>query len=150
MKTVMFEDPTMCPHSKYLGWAKGLIERLPDLRRSVYWSVNPICTFAYALSRDGVQKILQHLGGAKDEAFDVTMMHACRKGVLKCISVVPEVVHQYFPADNFGVKSLVDIENGEEKSPVDRSFKQVMDSTENILNSARCFFASWYQTCLRE
>lgn len=149
METVVFEDPTVCQHSKYLGWAKGLIERLPDLRRNVYLSANPICTFACALSRDGARKVLQHLGGVKGEAFDVIMMHACRRGVLKCISVVPEVVHQYFPAEDFGVKSLVDIGNGEEGSPVDPSFKKVMGSTENILHRARRF-ALWGQTCLRE
>lgn len=39
-ETILFEDPAVCPHSKYLGWAKQYIERLPDYRRAAYRSFN--------------------------------------------------------------------------------------------------------------
>ncbi|RMZ39271.1 hypothetical protein CA14_003208 [Aspergillus flavus] len=148
-ETVLYDDPTACPHSDYFGWAKQYIERLPDRQRAVYRSVNPVCSFAYALSREGSRKILELLGGAQDEAFDVSMMHACKAGQLKCISVVPEVVHQYFPAQSFGVKSAVDVGNGQEPGPEEAEFEHVMGSTENILESARCR-ALWGQRCLRK
>ncbi|GAB1208256.1 hypothetical protein APSETT445_006997 [Aspergillus pseudonomiae] len=148
-ETILYDDPTACPHSDYFGWAKPYIDRLPDRQRAVYRSFNPVCSFAYALSREGSRKVLELLGGARDEAFDVSMMHACKAGHLKCISVVPEVVHQYFPAQSFGVKSAVDIGNGQEPGPEETEFEHVMGSTENILDSARCR-ALWGQPCLRK
>lgn len=76
-------------------------------------------------------------------------MHHCQAGRLDCLSVVPEVMHQYFPAEQFGVKSLVDVGNGQEAGPRDEEFEAVMGSTENILDSARCQ-ALWQQGCLRQ
>ncbi|PGH13427.1 hypothetical protein AJ79_03706 [Helicocarpus griseus UAMH5409] len=148
-ETVLYDDPTACPHSDYIGWAKGYIERIPDRRRAVYWSANPVCSFAYALSREGARKVLELLGGAQGEAFDVSMMMACKGKKIKCISVVPEVVHQYFPDQSFGVTSNVDIGNGKEAGAKEADFEGVMGSTENILESARCR-ALWEQTCLRK
>lgn len=86
-------------------------------------SLNPVCSFAYGVSSEGARKILTHLGGAQDEAFDVSMMHLCQRRVLNCISVIPEVVHQYFPAESFGIKSLVDVGNGEVQEAVDDAFE---------------------------
>lgn len=82
-------------------------------KRAVYWSNNPVCSFAYALSHDGARKVLELTGAGQGEAFDVKMMGECKTGNLKCILVAPEVMHQYFPTENYGVKSLVDIGNGE-------------------------------------
>lgn len=149
IETIVYEDTGVCPHDKYVGWAKNYVDRLPDHRRSVYWSLNPVCSFAYGVSGEGARKILTHLGGAQDEAFDVSMMHFCQQRVLNCISVVPEVMHQYFPAESFGVKSLVDVANGEVQGSVDESLESVMGTTENILESARCH-ALWGRSCLRE
>ncbi|PYI27879.1 hypothetical protein BP00DRAFT_459870 [Aspergillus indologenus CBS 114.80] len=149
IETVVFDDPTAIPHAQYSGWAREYLARLPDRRRAVYRSYNPVCSFAYALSRDGARKVLELVGGGGDEAFDIAVMHHCRAGRLECLSVVPEVVHQYFPAERFGVKSLVDVGNGEVDGPGEEDFEAVMGSTENILESARCW-ALWRQTCLRQ
>ncbi|KAE8394150.1 hypothetical protein BDV23DRAFT_17121 [Aspergillus alliaceus] len=148
METVLYEDPTACPLRYYNGWGRTAIEHLPYRHRAVYRSVNPVCSFAYGLSRNGSQKVLKLVGAGQDEAFDISMMHACQAGKLKCISVLPEVVHQYFPNEMFGVKSVVDIGNGEEAGPDDPEFEHVMGSTENILESARCR-ALWNQKCLK-
>ncbi|KAE8373955.1 hypothetical protein BDV26DRAFT_300665 [Aspergillus bertholletiae] len=148
-ETVFYEDPTACPHKYYYGWAKGNMERMPDHHRAVYWSANPVCSFAYALSRNGSRKVIELLGAGKDVAFDISMMMACRAGKLKCISVVPEVVHQYFPNLTFGVQSMVDIGNGRQVGPDESEFEHIMGSTENILESARCR-ALWNKRCLRE
>lgn len=149
VETITYEDTNVCPHDKYMGWAKGTVDRLPNRHRNVYWSWNPVCSFAYGVSSEGARKILTQLGGAQDEAFDVSMMHLCQQHVLNCISVVPEVVHQYFPPESFGVKSLVDVGNGEVQGDVDDLFESTMGSTENILESARCH-ASWGRSCLKE
>ena len=149
IETVVYDDSAICPHDKYSGWARQYLSRLPDYKRSVYWSYNPVCSFAYGLTRTGARRVLEEVSGSQDEGFDVAMMHACRQRRLNCISVVPEVIHQYFPAQDYGVKSLVDIGNGQEPGPADEAFESVMGSTENILESARCF-ALWGKTCLRE
>ncbi|KAE8384727.1 hypothetical protein BDV23DRAFT_166244 [Aspergillus alliaceus] len=148
-ETILFEDPTACPHKYYFGWAKSFVERMPDHQRAVYRSVNPVCSFAYGLSRPGSRKVLELLGAGQDEAFDVSMMHSCKAGKLNCISVLPEVVHQYFPSPAFGVKSKVDIGNGEQAGPDETEFEHIKGSTENILESARCR-ALWDQRCLKE
>lgn len=148
-ETVIFQDPTVCPHSKYLGWAKQYIERLPDYHRAVYRSFNPVCSFAYALSKEGARKVLQYMGASQGEAFDVKMMETCKAHQLSCISVVPEVIHQYFPPPKYEVKSAVDILNGEKSGSVEEEFEGSMGSTENILESARCH-ALFGQSCLKE
>ncbi|GFF31854.1 hypothetical protein IFM61606_10749 [Aspergillus udagawae] len=148
LETAMFDDPTAYPISIYQGWAQKYLKDLPDCKRAIYRSYNPVCSFAYAVSREGARKVLELVGGAKDEAFDVAVMHNCKLGKLNCISIVPEVIHQYFPAQSFGVKSLVDIGNGEKPGPDDEKFENVMGSTENILESARCS-ALWDKKCPR-
>lgn len=149
IETVVFDDTAICPHDKYFGWAGQYVSRLPDHKRAVYRSYNPVCSFAYGLTRTGARNVLEQVGGSQDEGFDVAMMRACQQRRLSCISVVPEVIHQYFPSQAFGVKSLVDIGNGQEPGPMDEAFEKTMGSTENILESARCF-ALWGRTCLRE
>ncbi|KAE8355892.1 hypothetical protein BDV28DRAFT_128072 [Aspergillus coremiiformis] len=149
IETVLYKDPTACPHRSYVGWAKTYMYLLPNRHRAVYRSAHPVCSFAYALSRNGSRKVIRLLGAAQGEAFDVSMMRACEARHLKCISVVPEVMHQYFPDQRFGVKSMVDIGNGQQASPKDVEFEHVMGSTENILESARCS-ALWGKRCLKE
>ncbi|OJJ46533.1 hypothetical protein ASPZODRAFT_1970012, partial [Penicilliopsis zonata CBS 506.65] len=147
-ETVSFEDRSACPKAQYSGWARNYLSHLPDHHRSIYWSFNPVCSFAYALSRKGMRNVLRVAGGGRGEAFDVKVMQACKAKALRCISVVPEVVHQYFPAASYGVNSLVDIGNGEAVGPDETEFESVMGSTDNILESARCN-ALWGKTCLR-
>jgi hypothetical protein len=148
-ETVIFEDVAVCSHKGYNCWANQYISRLPDGRRSVYWSNNPVCSFTYALTHGGARKVLELTGSGRGEAFDVKKMGECKVGNLRCISVVPEVMHQYFPAEEYGVKSLVDIGNGEVAGPSDAIFESTKGSTENILYSARCQ-SLWGETCLRQ
>lgn len=83
------------------------------------------------VSSEGARKILTLLGGAQDEALDVSMIH---------IPVVPEVMHQHFPAESFGMKSLVDVENGQEQGNIKGSFESFIGATEKILKSAQCLY----------
>ncbi|CAI7618362.1 uncharacterized protein N7487_001099 [Penicillium crustosum] len=147
-ETVLFEDDTVCPHANYSGWAHQYLSRLPDGKRAIYWSNNPVCSFAYALSHDGARKVLGLTGAGQGEAFDIKMMGECKAGNLRCISVAPEVIHQYFPPEEYRLKSLVDIGNGEAPGPEDAVFESTKGTTENILHSARCQ-ALWADTCLK-
>ncbi|KAJ5116432.1 hypothetical protein N7456_000780 [Penicillium angulare] len=149
LETVLFDDISVCPHDKYYGWARDYMSRIPEGKRGVYWSSNPVCSFAYALTHEGARKVLELTGAGQGEAFDVKMMGECKIGNLKCISVVPEVIHQYFPAEGYGVKSLKDIGDGETPGTEDGRFESIKGSTENILFSARCQ-ALWGETCIRQ
>ncbi|KAL4979391.1 hypothetical protein BDW66DRAFT_148504 [Aspergillus desertorum] len=146
IETVVFNDTHVCPHEDYRGFWPDEIALLPDWKRAVYWSNSPVCTFAYAVTHEGARRILRSLGAGQGEAFDVQLQHECQSQRLTCISVVPEVFHQYFPPAQFGVMSNVDIGNHKGVEPVEESFESAMGSTENILHSARCR-ALWGSDC---
>ncbi|KAL4803338.1 hypothetical protein BDV18DRAFT_144613 [Aspergillus unguis] len=143
-ETVFINDRTVCPADRYVGLAKGPMDRLPPGQRAVFHSGAPICTFAYALSREGAKKVLLDVGGAKDEAFDISLMNGCRERDLHCVSVLPELFRHYIPSDNMGSTSLVN--PGEGDSDV-VEVEVEMGHTENILESARCH-ALWGKPCL--
>ncbi len=148
IETVIFNDTHVNPQQDYHGFWPDELARLPDLQRAVYWSSSPVCTFAYAVSHEGARKILHMAGAGQDEAFDVKLQHECQSGRLACISVVPEVFHQYFPPPEFDVKSDVDVGNQKGNGPQDEEFESLMGSTENIVYSARCQ-ALWGKQCPR-
>lgn len=150
LETVVFDDAHVNPHQDYHGFWPDELARLPGLKRAVYWSSSPVCTFAYAVSHEGARKILHVAGAGQDEAFDVKLQHECQSQRLACISVVPEVFHQYFPPPEFDVKSDVDIGNHKSKDNAaqDEAFESLMGSTENIVYSARCQ-ALWGKQCPR-
>ncbi|KAL4932998.1 uncharacterized protein BDV17DRAFT_287360 [Aspergillus undulatus] len=150
LETVIFDDAHVNPQSEYRGFWADELALLPDQKRAVYYSSSPVCTFAYAVSHEGAGKILHFAGAAQDEAFDVKLQHECQRGRLTCVSVVPEVFHQYFPPPEFDVKSDVDVGNqkGEPEEEGTKEFEGVMGSTENIVVSARCQ-ALWGSRCPR-
>ncbi|KAJ5933872.1 hypothetical protein N7454_006201 [Penicillium verhagenii] len=147
-ETIIFDDAHVCPHEDYISWTADDLAKLPDHQRAVYRSRNPICTFAYAVSHEGAGRILNQMGAGQGEAFDVQLMLECEKN-MRCISVVPEVFHQYFPPFDYGIQSDVDIGNGKGSNPEDEHFEFVIGSTENIIHSARCQ-ALWGQDCQRK
>ncbi|KAL2867469.1 uncharacterized protein BJX67DRAFT_78503 [Aspergillus lucknowensis] len=146
IETVVFDDAHVVSHADYRGFWPDKVVLLPELKRAVYWSSSPVCTFAYAVTHGGARKILQRLGSGLGEAFDVELQHQCQIRRLTCVSVVPEVFRQYFPPAEFDVKSNVDVGNGKGDEPSDESFESAMGSTENILHSARCR-ALWESDC---
>lgn len=150
VQSVLFEDETVPSRAMYHGFGKNAVERLPEFHRAVFWSRGPVCSFAYAVTRKGAGRLVRELGGGGNEAFDLAMMEACRAQRLACVSVLPEVMHQYFPSEVFGVKSLVDVGNGVEQTEDEEElYEGVMGSTENIIRSARCW-ALWERECLKD
>ncbi|KAL5341376.1 hypothetical protein BJX70DRAFT_386684 [Aspergillus crustosus] len=142
--TVYIDDPTACPASKYTGLGKAPMDRLPKGQRVIFHSGAPICTFAYALTREGAKKVLLDAGGGKDEAFDIALMNGCRERNLTCISVLPELFHHHRPG-MMGPSSLV---NGGAQNGAGQDVEVEMGHTENILESARCH-ALWGKPCLK-
>lgn len=150
VQSVLFKDETVPSRAEYRGFGREAVDRLPEFHRAVFWSRRPVCSFAYAVTRKGAKRMVRELGGGGNEAFDLAMMEACRVQRLACVSVLPEVMRQYFPPDVFGVKSLVDVGNGVEQTEDDEElYEGVMGSTENIVRSARCR-ALWERECLKD
>ncbi|KAL4919162.1 hypothetical protein BDW62DRAFT_46139 [Aspergillus aurantiobrunneus] len=140
--TVFVGDATACPSEKYVGNGKGAVDIIPQGDRAVFRSVMPVCSFAYALTRDGARKVLEDLSRGDDEAFDIAMMNGCRERGLHCVSVLPEVFREYIPAPSIKTGSL--IAAGGQDSGME--IEVDMGSTANIVESARCH-ALWGKPC---
>lgn len=121
---------------------KGLAEG----HRHLFWSRNPICTYAYAVTHTGAQKILEWASDGQNEAYDIHLQNGCQRGGLKCISVVDQLFHHYRPPPEIGQGSDI---LGSVSEEVGERIKVEMGSTAVILNSARCkalFNSTCYDT----
>lgn len=134
-----FPDPTRIAKNKYSGWVKEEhVMQIPEQERFVQQALGPICTFGYAISRAGAIKILQHASHGQHEAYDLQLSLGCREGVLKCISVNPEIFHEYSPLASSGYVSEVESGNGKAGNIDGEVFDEVMGFTKNIVTSTRC------------
>ncbi|KAF4585991.1 glycosyltransferase family 25 protein [Ophiocordyceps camponoti-floridani] len=99
IRHVTFTDPTMPERSELHPWTAAQLSRLGLVpsSRLVHRSKFPLCTFAYAVTRDSALRLLYELAGweRKDgpEAYDVAILNACRDQGLRCWSVIPELFH---------------------------------------------------------
>lgn len=118
--SVSYHDPTIPSHVN--SWEKAFEEKT----RYVHFSVGPVCSYAYAVSRVGASRILAAEHG-NDQAFDIWLHVACRS-LLRCISVNPKIFHEHVPQDRSG--GLVN------SGRVDWSDRRRV-GTDNILHSAR-------------
>lgn len=135
-----YADPTILDVEISTAWSKKflLIESLPPGHRAVQYVQDAGCTFGYGVTRLGAKQILRLLGAGQDEAFDVALMNHCRNGDLKCLTVLPELMHHYTPKEGTGYVSPNNEGNGAGHSAPDDAFESLMGSTMNIKNSARC------------
>ena len=151
-----FNDTTLGrpkPLDSYIGYsefaennAKGA--NIKTGHRAVQMAVSPVCSFAYALNRESAQKVLTWAGRGQAEAFDLVLAKGCEEGHLKCITVNPEIMHHYTPADGYGYVSPVKEGDGKGEGSEEANFESVKGYTANIINSARCK-ALFTETCLQ-
>ncbi|KAF2146420.1 glycosyltransferase family 25 protein [Aplosporella prunicola CBS 121167] len=99
----------------------------PKHLRWVQHATGPICTFAYAVNRASVGKMLAMQHG-NEQAFDLWMHTRCRSHDLRCYSSNPEIFHHQQAAGQ--ASSLVN-----EGKVID---EHRGNRTENIMFSARC------------
>ena len=125
--TVQFQDPTVPPYIH--SWEKMLSPN-PHHTRWVHKSSGPICTYAYALTHIGVEKILNHNDHGSNK-FDIWLHLRCKSNKFRCITVNPELFHHHEVAG--GKDSLI---NGQTDQVVQG------EMTDNIWHSARCNSAS--------
>jgi hypothetical protein len=138
LEYVQYHDDSRVSTENYSGWSKKYwMDEIPEDHRRVQLIVNTVCTFGYAVTAAGAQRILDRLGSGKDEAFDVGLQHQCKSGGLRCISVLPQVMHHYEPSEKLGYKSIIKEASGEQ-SANDQTLGKTMGTTANMVQSARC------------
>lgn len=145
---VVFDDDTTAPLDRYKGLNRHIVDVIKEGQRAVHFSVNPVCTWAYAVSHAGARKLLEFASNGKGGAFDLMMMYACQRSELRCISVNPQIFDPYHPAEGDESEVRAGDNGGEDDFATGRSNK-VMGRTDNILKSARCQ-ALFNDTCLLE
>ncbi|RMX71787.1 hypothetical protein D0869_15278 [Hortaea werneckii] len=104
----------------------GTLEPLPPGLRAIHQSTRPVCTYGYAVTAKGAEKITNLSYDAK--AIDTRMGRACKDGTMRCFTINPELIRHHIPAG---------------KAPSEIQTKQDVSAqawTPNILHSARCNF----------
>ncbi|CAF9922743.1 hypothetical protein IMSHALPRED_005751 [Imshaugia aleurites] len=141
------------PLDSYIGFSEFAINNAKGANiktgyRAVQMGVFPVCSFAYALNRENAQKVLAWAGRGQDEAFDVVLNRGCGGGHLNCMTISPEIMHHYQPADAHGYVSPVQAGDGQGDESKEADLESVKGHTANIIYSARCK-ALFKETCLQ-
>ena len=135
---VKYADDTVPTHANYTGWSNKYMINIGEGHRLIQHAVNPVCTFAYAVTKQGAQNVLKWAGDGQNEAFDIRLMQACRPRLLDVVSVQPEIMHHSTPPHEAGYWSQVNAGDGKRTAVDETRFEKEMGGTENILNSTRC------------
>jgi len=110
-----------------------VLKDYPEGTRMVHKAGAPMCTFSYAVSYRGAQKILMALAvkGGSSLAIDNSLAYLCRDGYLdlQCYSIEPQLMHHHRPAGSVNKDS--DIHGAESKEVREKGI------TETIVYSAR-------------
>jgi len=99
-----YNDPAMPDLEELHPWTRGFLEEIGanhNQQRLVHASVQPLCTFAYAITRKAAEKVLNELtvrepsrdSESPCKAYDVRLLEGCRDEGMRCISVNPELFH---------------------------------------------------------
>ncbi|CAG8955365.1 hypothetical protein HYFRA_00011349 [Hymenoscyphus fraxineus] len=146
---IEYDDSAVLPAKVYTGWSNKYMFNIDAGRRAIQEGVNPVCTFGYAVTLKGAEKVLHYAGKGGNEAFDIRLLQGCQAKDLDCLVVNPEVMHHYTPSKELGYASSVYEGDGKGSSSEESQFENIIGGTENILRSARCrvLFGS---TCLKD
>jgi hypothetical protein len=132
---VVWPDDSVGPLDEYRGLDTHITKVLGESQRSVHYSENAVCSFAYAVSARGAREVLRLASLGHGDAFDLMLMNACRDRGLACISVNPEVFDPYRPADG----QLSEVRAADHGEAVGLAISDGIGTTDNIRRSARCF-----------
>ncbi|KAH8893447.1 hypothetical protein GQ53DRAFT_822129 [Thozetella sp. PMI_491] len=100
--------------------------------RTVYRSISPLCTYAYAITANAALKIYQAASKGVDRIITIELREMCRKGHLRCFTVSPELFHHHKKAGE--VSSEIAVVEGWD----DLATTEKVGYTANIRYSARC------------
>jgi len=128
---IISDDITVAP-KEHQPWLRALAD-YPEGTRLVQKAGAPICSFAYAVSFRGAQKLLlaQAIRPQANLAWDNSLAYLCRDGYLdiKCYSVQPTLFFHHRPAGSVSKDS--DIMSGDPEAVREKGV------TENIVLSSR-------------
>lgn len=146
---VISDDETVAPKA-HQPWLKALKE-YPEGTRIIHKTGAPICTFAYAVSYKGAQKIVAALGlGLKlgTLPYDNELAFFCQGEVfgVKCVSVQPMLFMHHRAAGRVNKDS--DIQKGDKDKVREKGFsEQIVLSTrlniENLIKGTTDWVMQW-------
>jgi len=140
-----YNDPAMPDLTELHPWTRDFLEEIgadQNRQRLVHVSVQPLCTFAYAITRKAAEKVLNELTVREPNrgpespcrAYDVRLLEGCRDEGMRCISVNPELFHHSDLGSEVALASNNrPVEDGETSS----QRRLVESPTTNIRCSAR-------------
>ncbi|KAK2882733.1 hypothetical protein FQN49_000045 [Arthroderma sp. PD_2] len=73
----------------------GTYTNFPQYLRMVYMSETPACMYAYALTAASARRVHALAKGGMDKDISFHFMKWCRAGILRCVTVNPELFHQH-------------------------------------------------------
>ncbi|KAK9445210.1 uncharacterized protein VB005_00318 [Metarhizium brunneum] len=124
-------DDTLPDTTLYRG-VYGDYTYFPPHLRLVHDSMWPICTFAYAITRDAALRMYGLAKGGAQRVITVEMREWCLNGTLRCVTVNPELFHHHKKAGE--IASQIAVVEGWD----DRAAAPNIGYTANIRYSARC------------
>lgn len=91
-------DSTLPDRPNLHPFTKNFLDALevPEKTRFVHRSSLPLCTFGYAVTRASATWIVNELASIEappDPAYDMAVMHGCRRKGLRCYTINPELFH---------------------------------------------------------
>lgn len=103
VKHALYKDPSMLTGEDLHPMTNSVLRALevPEKTRILHKSVFPLCTFAYAVTRQSAKRMLHELMPPKEpmyignddaKAYDVALLHNCRSH-MNCFSLSPELFH---------------------------------------------------------
>ena len=125
----VIKDNTTGPAAEHQAlW--GAEKELKDKTRFVHRTSGTVCTFGYAVTRHGAQKLIDHLSGS-GEPLDIDYASFCGGGGLNCYAVTPEIIHHQRWTGH-KITSGGTLHGALEEGETEQKF------TVNIKHSARC------------
>lgn len=108
----------------------------PPQLRMIYATHSPLCTYSYAVTASAAMKIYQRARGGMDRIITTELREWCQRGVLRCVTVNPELFHHHKKAGQPS-SQVAAVEGWAELAAPEK-----VDFTANIRYSARCNTAS--------
>lgn len=125
----VISDSTTGPAQEHKAlW--GPERELKNNTRFVHRTGGTVCTFGYAVTRHGAQKLISHLTES-GEPLDIDYASFCGGGGLNCYAVTPEIIHHQRWTGH-KITSGGPLHGALEEGETEQKF------TVNIKHSARC------------
>jgi hypothetical protein len=140
---VLYNDATLPDRFNLHPFTASFLTALgiPEKTRVIHLSQFPLCTFAYAVTKASAALLISELATptagqySGTLAFDVMVMHACRRKHLRCWTLNPELFH------HMDGKSL--IQNKEQSmAPVDVARREQVVRRNETSNIGCGFYSS--------